>query len=753
MPIARSSLPSLLSVITLLVAPNGLGAQRTWHPTFTALSPSIVQHGSNLTISGSDLNPPGWQRRLIYPQRYAGVIQVVLSSSSNSTQIVIAADKDMRGDSVRVQWFALNDSLTTANPIPTSERTRFFPAEFVVQAAPDVTFEGTLLTADIGPNFRIMAVTSNGQGILKGKYLRRQVMPMVTFAGTTQSAIAHTYEPQGVLDHIASCCASGADRVVFAAPTQHASGWLVLDNSLGRDSGAVTFALPPAPTQVVMQTSTGTAPLSPANTFQRGRTYVVRGQHLSITHTLGGTTSIKRGMALLGGTSITPSFASDTNIVFTVPTSFASSSAALTVSTSIGTATMGTFSIVNPVVPIDVVSVTPSTLTITAGKPIVVVATLNIPGGVKDGLGNLILTTPGSPVGSLKFKSAIAVTGPSTEVKFEGGDIEVTTPVTLVIAHESNGVNGITTQTQQVAITVRPPHPIQVRGGPTVTAGSAALLDVVFDSSTRSSSPIFALISSSNPNVVAVPASATISGNGARIVATVPPVQQAGGTTTITATLDGASASLPLTVVLPQVQQLTLNQSTALPGSAVDASAVLNGALSQFDEVSFTSSDTVLQRESDRYAIDAARTTATNRFRVSRAVIGTHQVTVTATYKGTSKTATVTVNPIAISSFTATPTAGAGGATITATALLTSQPGIGMLMEFASADTMRATVNPATSDVTGSTTSKVVSILLKGPVSTPRQVPITATLHVPLPNSSGLGPIVSTQTIVVTVNP
>jgi hypothetical protein len=76
-----------------------------------------------------------------------------------------------------------------------------------------------------------------------------------------------------------------------------------------------------------------------------------------------------------------------------------------------------------------------------------------------------------------------------------------------------------------------------------------------------------------------------------------------------------------------------------------------------------------------------------------------------------------------------------------------------MVMEFASADTMRATVNPVTSDVASGATSKVVSILLKGPVTTSRQVPITATLHVPVPNSPGLGSIVSTQTIVVTVNP
>jgi hypothetical protein len=139
----------------------------------------------------------------------------------------------------------------------------------------------------------------------------------------------------------------------------------------------------------------------------------------------------------------------------------------------------------------------------------------------------------------------------------------------------------------------------------------------------------------------------------------------------------------------------------------------------------------------------------TRYFVVSSGLFQQRSATITATAGGQSSTGTVTLMPVLISSFTAVPSSGTVGSSAQATVALSSAPLGGMHLSLVSADTSKATVSPTTHSVSAGTTSKVSSILLKGPVTSPRQVAITATLRA---GGSG-GPIVSQQTVVVTVNP
>jgi hypothetical protein len=761
----RLSAASVTMLLATMLYPRTAEAQRTWHPTITGNSPNVLQHGAAITITGSDLNPPGWQRRLTFRGKYYQTSSPrVLSHNGSTTQFVITADRDMRGDSVRIEWVAI-DTLAAANPIPISERVRYLRTTFEVQAPPDLTFGGQVIAPDIGPSFRLMSLV-NGRAVVKGRWLTRPTLRILSFDGIKYSAASTAYEPRGWTTRVDACCDNGADRVEFVPPTKKTSGWLLVDNSLGRDSAAVTFALPPAPTQVVQQTATGTAPLSPSNTVVRGRTYVIRGQHLSITHALSGTTSIKRGTPQLGSLAMTPVFASDTSIIFTVPGTFSAPSATLGVVTPLGSASLGTFSIASPSLPINVTGLSAptksgvQTTVLTPGTSVLMFAALDLPIGSKDHeWGSLIVTQTGGPAGAVRLPGRpIPVTGPSTEIKVGGGDVQTSTQVTITVAHESNGLNGQVTQTQQRSFTVRPPHPIKIEGNNTVTSGSTQVFTVRFDSATSTSSTMFTLLSSTNPNVAVVPVSATITGDRAVFTATMPPASQSGGTATLSASMDGATASLPVTVQLPQVQQLTLYDQTtvvtnALAAAVIRAEARFTGKVAPSGGLRITSGDTALvpfnsTLHTNGLSFDGLK--YTQHFQVSPGLSQPRSVTVTGTSSPTSTgTANVSLTPIVISTFTATPNSGGAGSTITATALFSAATKTTMHVTYASADTTKATVSPATSLVSPGTTSKVVSILLKGPVTTPRQVPITVTLRV----FGDYGTIVSTQTVVVTVNP
>lgn len=751
-------LPALLTFLLAAALTRGTAeAQRTWHPTITGNSPTETTHGGVITITGTDLSPPGWRKALRYRSKYAlSGGNYLLNFSGGSTQFTIAADRDMRGDSVWIEWVVDVDSLARNNPIPSHERVRYLPTAFVVHAPPDLTYGGELITPDIGTRFSMMTIV-NGQAVIKGRWLR-DIRFSGSFAGVDLRGLSVTYEPLGSTTRVDACCERGADRAVFIPPAQKMSGWLRIEHAFGRDSMAVTMAFPPVPSQVVQQTTTGTAPLSPANTLLRGKTYVIRGQNLSLTHSLGGTTSIKRGTPQLGGTSITPVFATDTNIVFTVPATFSGTSTTLGVTTPRGSATLGTFAIATPALPLNVTGTSSASNVLVSGRSGQVIATVDIPPGTKDHeWGNLVVTQTGGPPGAVRLPARpVPVTGPSTEIKLAGGDVQSSTQVTISIAHETSGVNGQVTQTQQRSLTVRPPHPIKLSGNDVVTAGATQEFTVTFDSATSTRSTIFVLLSSTNPNVVSVPVSATLSGDRATFTATIPPVFQAGGATTLSATLDGATVSLPLTVQLPQIQQITLYEggrtsviTSARPDAVIRAEARFNGRLVSNANVRIESGDTALvSRNATTNGLSSDGLTYVQHFYVRPGLSQQRTAPIIGSY-ATSRTANINLIPIVISSFTATPSSGTGGTTITATAIFSHPLPLDRHVTFASGDTSRATVTPASSAMSEGATSKVVSILLKGPVTVARQVPITVTLRAIAPT----GPIVSTHTIVVTVNP
>ena len=732
-------------------------AQTGQTPIVTGVSPTIVTRGEPLTIAGTSLLPPaGWSVFLRGTARYDGGLTSAFPTSQSATQLRFdappAGETPMR---LVYQPPPLNDSLGNRNAIAADKREPLLPSVVVVQGPPKITWSGPTQTADIGASFPILAV-QGGQATIKGRWLRKGALATVTFNGSPLTVMSHAYEPTGSLNGLTGS-GGGADRLVFGAPGVKATGWLTVAHALGRDSALVTVSPPPVVSEVRVQDGTTTRVVTAGQSLHRGRTYILRGQHLSLTHAAGGGTSIKRGTVRLGTTDIAPTFASDTNIVFIVPTTFSGTSAALAAVTPMGVATVGTFPVTNQVAAIGVTAVTPSTLTLISGRDAQLFATTDIPINTPaEALGTLRITLPAGATNALQLPAngyPVAKGGP-TEMKVRGGDLQNATPFTMTVAHESNVLDGQPTATRSVAVTVRPPHPIRFKDTSPLTAGSSPRIDVVLDSATRVGSTLFALLSSSNPNVVSVPASATMSREFVPFTATIPPLLQP-SSVTLTATVDGVSISQLYQVVLPVPTAVAASATTVKPYEEVLVTATINGELAAGQRATFVASDTSLKFVSSGDDSDADIRVKSRdprnsvRYAVSRGLVEQRQVQVSVSYGGQTRSVSITATPVLLSSFTATPTSGHPGTTLQATALLNTTAAAsspGYRLEVASSDTTLAAIDSYDPAIPTSATSKVVVVRLKGAPTTSRQVPITATLK------TG-GYVVSTRTLVVTVNP
>ena len=519
----------------------------------------------------------------------------------------------------------------------------------------------------------------------------------------------------------------------------------------------LTMAPPPVVSEVRIQEGTSTRVVTATAGLQRGATYVLRGQHLSLTRSTGGSISLKRGVPRLGTTDIVPMFASDTNIVFAVPATFAGTSAVLSAVTPMGTTSVGTFPIRNKVAAIGVTGVTPSSLTIISGRDAELLATLDIPTNTPpEALGTLRIALPAGATSALNVpvNGFPVEKGGPTKLKVRGGELQSATPFTMTVAHESNTLGGQPTATRSVAVTVRPPHPVRFKDTGPLTAGSNPRLDVVLDSATRPSSTLFALLSSANPNIVNVPPSATMNRDLVPFTATIPPRAQPTNVA-LSATVDGVTISQPFQVVLPVPQTVTASATTLRPYEEVLVTATMSGTLADGEAAAFVASDTILKvvsvgGASDPNGFDRRRSDPPNsvRYVLSRGLLEQRQVQVSVSYGGQTRSVSITAQPVLLSSFSATPASAVSGTMLQATALLNVAPPTiqfapSYQLEVTSADPTLASIDPF--DPTMGL-SKVVIIRLKGAPTTPRQVPITATLK------TG-GYVVSTKTTVVTVTP
>jgi hypothetical protein len=159
-------------------------------------------------------------------------------------------------------------------------------------------------------------------------------------------------------------------------------------------------------------------------------------------------------------------------------------------------------------------------------------------------------------------------------------------------------------------------------------------------------------LSSSNPSVASVPATATVPANsftGSFVIST--SAVAASTNVVITATYNGSSRTGTLTVTPAGASTVTLQSVTASPstvqgGSPTSAFVTLSGAAVADTTVSLSSDNPAIVSVPASVTV-ASGTTARGFTVTTTSVTAATTATISATYNGTTRTATVTVNPAA----------------------------------------------------------------------------------------------------------
>jgi hypothetical protein len=138
----------------------------------------------------------------------------------------------------------------------------------------------------------------------------------------------------------------------------------------------------------------------------------------------------------------------------------------------------------------------------------------------------------------------------------------------------------------------------------------------------------------------------------------------------------------------------------------------------------------------------------TTKFTVnSVAIPAARTVTIGATLNGVAKNATLNLVPLAIQSLTMSPTAVGAGTPASLTLQLNS-PSPGVTIQYASSNTSVATV-PSSQALQPSQIAQLVSVTTRSPQTQSNVVTITATMT----RQTNFGPLTSTKTATLTVNP
>jgi hypothetical protein len=348
----------------------------------------------------------------------------------------------------------------------------------------------------------------------------------------------------------------------------------------------------------------------------------------------------------------------------------------------------------------------------------------------------ITVTNPlGAPVSGLTVNFAAPASGasatlsPTSVVTGSDGTASVTATANAVagpytVAATLYGLTANFSLTN-VALSTLTLSPAAVVGGNPTTANTVAL--------TSAAPPSGAIITltSSNPSVATVPSSITVAGGSAvsqpftittasiRALTDVT-VSASDGTNTKQATLTVAPASLTAVKLSPKSVvggKSTTNNTVSLNGPAPAAGAVVTLSSSNSAVAAVPASVTV-----------PAGATASPTFTITTTAVATQtEVTISGTYRGATKTATITVNSPQLALLTLRPTSVKGGGTTTQNilALNAPAPAGGAIVMLTSGNPAVASV-PATVTIPSGATSTSFTITTTA-VTANTLVPITGT--------------------------
>ena len=284
-----------------------------------------------------------------------------------------------------------------------------------------------------------------------------------------------------------------------------------------------------------------------------------------------------------------------------------------------------------------------------------------------------VTLSPGAPVGgttvALSSNSSLAPVPSSLSfpagahtASFNITPGNVTKTTQTVITATYNGMS------QSATLTITPPYLNYVEVNPDSIGGGAST-EGYLELSPAAPSGGFVVNLSSSSSLASVPASVTVTA-GQKY--TQFPIKtstvSANAQVTITATFNGSVKTSTFTITPAALQSVACAPATTTGGATTGGNRVyFNGNVASDSVVSLSSSDTTIATVPSTVTVKAD--TSYHSFPITAAkILTTKTVTITATYKGTKKTATLTVNPDpnAAKSVTLSPASIVGGQSSTA---------------------------------------------------------------------------------------
>jgi uncharacterized protein (TIGR03790 family) len=301
--------------------------------------------------------------------------------------------------------------------------------------------------------------------------------------------------------------------------------------------------------------------------------------------------------------------------------------------------------------------------------------------------------------------------------------VSAITPVTITASYNGVSKTGILTVNPIIATPVL--SPTSVLGGTSTTLNKVTL------SVAAPAGGLVVNLSSSDPGV-GVPASVTVAaGATSSPVFTITTSSVAATTTvTISATLNGASKTATLTVNTMALVSVVLSPTSVVGGVSTTLNKLnLNGpAPAGGVSVTLTSSDPGVVPPAS--VTVAAGATASPAFTITTsAVSATVSITISAAYNGVTKTAILTVNPVALLSVVLSPTTVVGGASTTLNKVNLSGPAPAGGISVTLTSSNPGVVPPASVTVAAGATASPAFTITTSMVSATVMVTISATFN------------------------
>ena len=496
----------------------------------------------------------------------------------------------------------------------------------------------------------------------------------------------------------------GANGIQAMLPAHVGSSSL---NSISLDGSNVGFTL-----KAIKGILYGVFPAAPGNyqaIYTTGSTIRISSLSMAPSSVMGGSSSTGtvslNGPAPTGGAlvKLTTSDASDTTLAASVTVPQGATAATFTVNTtSVSTATTVVISATYAGDSVfSNLSITP-TLTL-AGVTLNPISVLG--GGSATGTVTLSAAAPaGGIVVNLTSNNASVAAVPTSVAVAAGASTAIfavtTYPVNEVVSVSITGTYGAT---HSATLTVKPPTPSSVALNPaSVPVGNTSVGTVTLNGPASPSGAVVSL-SSSNTAVATVPASVLIQPGVTSATFTVSTLST--GTSMIAATYAGGSANGQVTVIATIVfSNFTLAPASLIGGSTSTGTVTLaQAAPAGGFVVTLSSANPSVASVPANVTIGAGSTFASFTITTTPVAVNT-AVVITATASGSSKNATVTVNPPALSSLTRSPSSVTGGNTATGTVTLTGKaPSGGLTVTLSSAIPSAASVPVSVTVASGNT--------------------------------------------------